>query len=213
MGKPTGPMPQDLLNILPLGFIFGGNKLSNKKNSNKKSNTKGRGRWLFTILIWSIFISSSISLISDMLLKRVNVLVAFILLCLIIIFGVIFDIIGIAVTAADETPFHAMASKKISGAKVAINLIRNADKVSSFCNDVVGDISGIISGSVGVIITGKVIGKFSLLNASITGAVIGAFIASATICSKSLGKSYALSNSNEIVRKVSKALYLIVKDR
>lgn len=186
--------------------------MSNRKN-NKKGNTKGRKKWLLTILFWSIFISSCISLITDMLLKRVNMLVAFVLLCFIIIVGVIFDIIGIAVTAADETPFHAMASKKILGAKIAIRLIRNADKVSSFCNDVVGDICGIVSGSVGVMIEAKVIQKINGLDASITAAVIGAFIASATICSKSLGKSYALNNSNGIVTKVSKMLYLIVKDR
>lgn len=187
--------------------------MSNKKNNSKRGNTKGRQKWLLTILVWSIIISSSISLGSDVLLKKVNMLVAFVILSLIIIIGVIFDVIGIAVTAADETPFHAMASKKLPGSKMAIKLIRNADKVSSFCNDVVGDICGIVSGSVGVIIVGKIITSFSTLNTSIIGAVIGAIIASATICSKSLGKSYALSNSNEIVKKVSEMLYLIVKDR
>lgn len=213
MGNPTGPMPQDLLNILPLILPIGGKAVSNKKNNNKKSNTKGQHKWLLTILVWSVAISSSISLVSDVLLKRVNILVAFVILGVIIIVGVIFDIIGIAVTAADETPFHAMASKKLPGSKIAINLIRNADKVSSFCNDVVGDICGIVSGSVGVIIAGKAITSFSALNASIIGAVIGAVIASATICSKSLGKSYALRNSSNIVKKVSEMLYLIVKDR
>jgi len=33
---------------------------------------------------------------------------------LVIVFiGIIFDIIGIAVTSADESPFHAMASRNI----------------------------------------------------------------------------------------------------
>jgi Mg2+/Co2+ transporter CorB len=39
---------------------------------------------------------------------------------LIIFLGVIFDIIGTAVMAANETPFHAMAAKKIKEAKIAV---------------------------------------------------------------------------------------------
>src|SRR5690554_1632429 len=70
-------------------------------------------------------------------------------LIVIIIIGVVFDIIGIAVTAASEVPFLSMASKKKRGAINAVRLIRKADQVSSFCNDVVGDICSIISGSAG----------------------------------------------------------------
>ena len=47
--------------------------------------------------------------------------------------------------------YHAMSSKKIKGAKKAVSFKKNADKVSSFCNDVIGDICGIISGSAGEI--------------------------------------------------------------
>lgn len=181
----------------------------------KKRNIKneGKNKWIFTILIWSICISSSISLISETALPKVNIIIAFIVLIFIIILGVIFDIIGIAFTAADETPFHAMASKKIHGAKIAINLIRNADKVSSLCNDVVGDICGIVSGSVGALIIVKIMNRFSSFNATIVGVAIGTLIASITICGKSTGKGYALNNSNKIVAKVSKMLYVIVKDR
>ena len=32
-------------------------------------------------------------------------------------------------------------------ARQAIYIVRNADRVSNFCNDVIGDISGIISGT------------------------------------------------------------------
>ncbi|AGK97666.1 CNNM domain-containing protein [Clostridium pasteurianum] len=183
------------------------------KNNNRKSTAKSRRKWILTILIWSVLISSGISLLSDSLLSKVNMLVAFIILAFIIIVGIIFDIIGIAVTAADETPFHAMASKKINGAKIAIKLVRNADKVSTFCNDVVGDISGIVSGSVGFFIAQKLIHEFTKLNSTSVNVAIGAIVASITICGKSIGKTYALENNNIIVSKVSKLLYLIVKDR
>ena len=61
--------------------------------------------------------------------------------------GIVFDIIGVAVTATDESSFHSMAAKKVHGAAHAIRLVRHADRVSSFCNDVVGDICGTVSGA------------------------------------------------------------------
>ena len=73
--------------------------------------------------------------------------------------SIFFDIIGIAATAAEEVPFHSMASKKQDGAKWAIILIRNADRVSSFCNDIIGDICGVLSGAVSTYIIIYLSGK------------------------------------------------------
>lgn len=210
MGNPTGPMPQDLLNILPL-FNNGGIILS-KKNNNKKNRAKDNKKWVLKITFLSLFISGGFSLFSNMLLNEVNMLVAFILLAIIIIIGIVFDVIGIAVTAADEIPFHAMASKRIKGAKTAINLIRNADRVSSFCNDVIGDICGIVSGSAGIIIAEKILEAFKSTN-SLISVGIGAIVAAVTIGGKSTGKTFAMNNSNEIVKKVSRVMCLFVKDR
>ena len=66
--------------------------------------------------------------------------------------GILFDIIGVAVTAADPRPFHSMAAHKEPGAKEALMLLRNAGRVSSVCNDVVGDICGIVSGTTTAVI-------------------------------------------------------------
>ncbi len=66
--------------------------------------------------------------------------------------GIVFDMIGVAVTAADPKPFHSMAAHKEKGAKAAIRLLQNANQVSSVCNDVVGDICGIVSGSTAAVI-------------------------------------------------------------
>ena len=60
----------------------------------------------------------------------------------------IFDIIGVAVTAAREEPFHAMAVDRVSGAQQAIRLVRHADKVATFTNDMIGDVAGTLSGAV-----------------------------------------------------------------
>lgn len=193
--------------------MFGGiflNSSKNKKYSPKKS-TSGKYKWVVTILIWTIIISASVSFFSDLLLRSVNILVAFIMLIIIILIGIFFDMIGVAVTAADEVPFHSMASKKIPGAKIAIKLIRNADKVSNFCNDVIGDVCGIISGSIGALIAARILRTGEHL--SMLNAFIGAFIAALTISGKALGKNFAITNSNTIIYDVSKFIYIFKKER
>jgi hypothetical protein len=69
--------------------------------------------------------------------------------------ALLFDIIGVAVTAADERPFHSMAAHKEKGAAEALYLLHNASHVSSFCNDVVGDICGIVSGTTAAVIVSR----------------------------------------------------------
>ncbi|BFN04884.1 hypothetical protein [Clostridium tetani] len=180
-----------------------------KKNGKKNSNSK----WIVTIIFWTILISGGVSLLSDMLLRNVNILVAFIILIFIISIGIIFDIIGVAVTAAKERPFHSKASKKVPGAKIAVKLIRNADKVSNFCNDVVGDVCGIISGTTGAVIVSKIIKQTAGLNVTLTTAIIGSLIAALTIGGKAWGKSFAIKQSEIIIDKVSRIIYIVKKER
>ncbi|MDF2881052.1 MAG: hypothetical protein K0R54_1609 [Clostridiaceae bacterium] len=181
------------------------------RTENKKSGVKTSTKWIITAIMWSILFSGSASLFSDVLLNKVNLLVAIILLILVILTGIIFDIIGIAVTSADEVPFHAMASKKIKGSKVAIRLIRNAEKVSSFCNDVIGDVCGIISGSIGFIIVNKVLLLFHNINATIVSTLVGIVITSMTVGGKAIGKGFAINSSNNIIMKVSKIINFFKK--
>ena len=75
------------------------------------------------------------------------IVAAFVILIAIVVIGIGFDMVGVAVTVADPAPFHSMASKRVKGAKSSLTLIRNAAKMSSICNDVVGDTCGIISGT------------------------------------------------------------------
>lgn len=180
-----------------------------KKQSKKNSNSK----WIITIIIWTILISGGVSLLSDMLLRNVNILVAFIILIFIILIGIIFDIIGVAVTAAEERPFHSRASKKVPGAKIAVKLIRNADKVSNFCNDVVGDVCGIISGTTGAVIVAKIMKQTNNLTATLGTAIIGSLIAALTIGGKAWGKSFAIKQSEIIIDKVSRVIYIVKKER
>lgn len=184
-------------------------KDSDKKEKFKKmykkrtSDVKPDYKWIIGIIIWTFIISGSITLISETMLSKVNIYIAFIILVLIILIGIVFDIIGVAVTAADETPFHSMASKKVHGARKAVSLIRNADKVSNFCNDVIGDVCGVVSGGTGAVIVTKIMSSTSIKEGLILTVAISAAIASLTVGGKALGKNYAISQSNNIVYGVA----------
>lgn len=190
-------------------FEFRDKKIKFKKEEHSKK-TK-RDNWFFKISIAAFLISTMVSMISSKILEDVNLVVAFLMLLVIIIIGIIFDMIGISVTAADETPFHAMASRKTPGARQAIHLIRNANKVSSFCNDVVGDICGVLSGSIGALVVIEMSQKFRWEQAAFMGFLITGLIASLTIGGKALGKTLAIEKSNSIVYKVSQILSLFIK--
>ena len=99
-------------------------------------------RWIALIFLVTVLISALMSFVSSNLLEGAGLILSFVILICIVLTGILFDIIGVAVTAADEVPFHAMASRKVPEAEDALRLIRNAGRVSSFCNDVIGDICG-----------------------------------------------------------------------
>lgn len=170
----------------------------------KKSGSKGANyKWIVGITLWTFLISSFISFISNVLLSNVGIFIAFVILIIIILIGILSDIIGVSVTAADEVPFHSMASRKVKGAKTSVFLIRNADKVSNFCNDVIGDICGVVSGATGAVIISKIITIINIQNKTLLTLAISATIASLTVCGKAIGKNFAISQSNNIVYGVA----------
>ena len=141
--------------------------------------------WTIKIIITAFIISFIFSLSSEMIMPKVNLIVSLIILILFIIIGILFDMVGVAITTCDIKPFHSMNSKKIKYAKVAIKLLNNNAKVSSFCNDVIGDICGIISGSAGVIISTTIASNLNT-NTLITTLITTSTIAALTIGGKSL---------------------------
>lgn len=177
-------------------------------SKNKNSKTK----WVITVTFLAFFISFIFSFSSNTIMPKVNLFVGIIILLLFIAIGIVFDMIGVAVTSTDEEPLHAMSSKKIKGAKKAVSFKKNADKVSSFCNDVIGDICGIVSGSAGVTIATSLSEK---LNTSVlyTGLVITALTAALTIGGKAFFKSIAIKNSNQIVHMTAKVLSIFEKKK
>ena len=122
-----------------------------------------------------------------------------------IIIGILFDIVGVSVTTAEESVFHSMNSRKVKGANVAVKFKKNAEKVSSFCCDVIGDICGVISGAAGTAITAILVTKFNT-NLLITGLLVTAIISSLTIGGKAIGKSFAINKSDIILYEFAKII-------
>ena len=170
------------------------------RRKEKKDKAKPDFKWILTIMVLSFVISLVFSFASEMTLPNVPVIVGIIIVILFIFLGIVFDMIGVAVTSADEKPFHSMNARKVPGADVAVKFKKNADKVSSFCNDVIGDICGIVSGSAGAMIALSIADALDT-NKFIVSLVVTAFIASLTISGKAMGKSYAINKSNLILYK------------
>ena len=166
---------------------------------------KNNFKWIIGITIATFFITIIFSLGSQFLLKDINLFVGIIIILFFIVLGIVFDIIGVAVQSSSDTPFHAMASKKIKRAHHAKKMLKNASKVSTFCNDVIGDICNIISGSAGIIVATSVSIQNNF-NGALANLIVTSLIASLTIGGKALGKSIAINNSEEIVSKVTKII-------
>ena len=161
-------------------------------------------RWFIIIFITTFVLSITFSYISTNALNSLEVLPAIVILIAVILVGIVFDIIGVAVTVADEHEFHARASKRIPGSKLSVKLIRNSAKVANFCADVVGDICGVLSGAISALIAIKISSAVSLpFNVQF---IISAFVASITVCGKAIGKNIANKNSGQIVHYVAKIL-------
>ena len=154
-------------------------------------------RWIALIFLTTVLISALMSFVSSNLLEGAGLALSFlILIC----------IIGVAVTAADEVPFHAMASRKVPEAEDALRLIRNAGKVSSFCNDVIGDICGVISGSAAAVIAARVLILSKSKSEIFITLLLSAVVSGVTVGGKACGKSLAMNSSTAVVRTAAKVL-------
>lgn len=168
-------------------------------------------RWVVTIFAVTILISGTISLVSDEVMASSSLAVAFVILFAIILLGIIFDIIGMAVATADEKPFHSMAARKVPGAHEAIRLLRNAERVSSICNDVVGDICGVVSGSASATIATLILTNVEVGWPRGISLVMSALVAGLTVGGKAIGKTFAVNSCTQIVHFVGRVIHAFGK--
>lgn len=163
-------------------------------------------QWVVTIFVITLFVSGAISFLSEKLLAHSGMVAAFVILFVIMLVGILFDVVGVAVTSADERPFHSMAARKVPGAQEAIRLLRNAERVGSICNDVIGDICGVISGSASAAIAGKVISGGDFSGSGLVSLILSALVAAITVGGKAIGKTYAINSCTQIVHFVGRVI-------
>lgn len=159
-------------------------------------------QWVVTVFFTTLVVSGLIGLVSDEVMASSSLPVAFGILLFIVLLGIVFDIIGMAVASADEKPFHSMAARKVPGAQEAIRLLRNAERVSSICNDVVGDICGVVSGSASATIAALILTHVDTAWPRGVSLVMSSLVAGLTVGGKAIGKTFAVSSCTQIVHMV-----------
>lgn len=181
-----------------------------KKQMEKNKKIKINWNWIIKITLLSFIISICFSTLSEGIIASVNMTFSIVILLIFIAIGILFDMIGVAVTSSDEAPFHSMSSRKVRGAKTAVKFKKNADKVSSFCNDVIGDICGIISGAVGSTIALSIASTWGI-PIFVSTLIVTALIASLTIGGKAVFKSIAINQSNQILFTFARVISIFKK--
>ncbi len=171
-------------------------KQENTENQKEHSDIK----WFIQVFITTFILSIIFSYISANGVSNLSLIPAIFILILVITVGIFFDIVGVAVTVANEHEFHAKATKRVKGSKDSIKLIRNAPRVANICADVIGDICGVLSGAISALISMKITERFGM-NFNIQF-VLSATVAALTVGGKALGKTVANNKSTQIVHAV-----------
>jgi len=189
-------MPAEESSDIPLGKGEENTVTPKKAQKTRKKLSKGT-IWTIKITIITLCLAFVVSFLTEITSSKSNVVISVLLLCLLIVVAIVFDAIGVAVTSCDLSPLLAMAARKVTGAAVAVKLVKNAEKVSNICNDVIGDMAGIISGTCAAAIVLKFAADnpnmylFNILMSSVVSAV--------TVGGKAFFKSIAIKNSKEMV--------------
>ena len=186
------------------------NLLVQNRRKEKVKKEKVNVKWIVQIALISFTISFGLSFGSEIAIPNLSVLWGILLTLAFVFVGILFDIVGVAVTGADEKVFHSMNSRQVKGSKVAVLFKKNADKVSSFCCDVIGDICGIVSGASASAVSVGLAATFNwnLLLVSLT---VAAIVAALTIGGKACGKSFAINKSDVILYEFAKIISIFYR--
>ncbi len=163
--------------------------------------------------LFSFILAVVVNYLSDLALDNVPAIIALLIVLTLVAIGILFDILGTSVTAAEIAPLNAMAAKKVTGARQALWLVRNADRVANFANDVVGDVSGAVSGAAGATVALKMTQSFhggSVALQLIDLAMI-ALIAGLTVGGKAAGKTFAIEKATQVVFLAGQVIFGIEK--
>ncbi len=183
----------------------------NKEVSDKqKKDHRGEGKppkkglkkstiWTIRITVVTLFLSAFFSFVSELASTKAHFSIMIILLLFLIALSIAADAVGVAATSCDLAPLLAMASRKEPGSKQAIMLVKNAERVSNICCDVIGDICSIVSGACALAIVIKITeGMDETLNMVISILMSG-IVSAITVGGKSMFKNVAVNNSKELI--------------
>lgn len=176
------------------------------KNEKKQNKKKKLWVWPVCVLLLAVFLSLSFSILSQIVLTGTSIAIAIVIILIFIAISILFDVLGLAVASASMDSFTAMAARKVKGSKQGLALIKNADKVSSVCADVIGDVCGILSGAAGASILTKIIIESGSFMEIFIPSLISAIIAGLTIFGKASFKKYAINNADAITLRLAKFL-------
>lgn len=182
--------------------------MSGKKTTKKKKNYIVIKMFLITLIT-----SMGVSVISELFLADMGVIPSALVVIALITLGIIFDIIGVAFSSCDQTPFIAMSSRKIKKAVYALKLLKKADIVSNVCNDVIGDVCGIVSGAAGAAIVAKIIMQAQNISEFALGIGMSGLVAALTVAGKAMGKGYAMKNNVKIVETIGGILCIFDRNK
>ena len=178
------------------------NESGKEPPSKKDAKKKSRVKWGVTAFLLSFVISAVFSVAMGEVTANASIIVAILLLLFFIALGILFDVVGLAVATADASPFHSMAARRLRAGKKGVWLIANSDKVSSVCNDIVGDICGVVTGAAGAAIVAKLFADGAMWYSLAVTSLISAL----TVGGKAACKSFAMKHSDSIVMFVAKSM-------
>lgn len=175
----------------------------------KKDKTKlsDGTKWTIKITVVTFALSLLVSFITEILSSKSNVVVSLLMLTLLVLISIVFDTIGVAATSSDVASLFLAANMNVKGATEAIKLVKNAEKVSNICADVIGDMCGIISGACSAAIVIMFAANnpndylFNILTSSIVAAI--------TVGGKAFFKKIAIKKSKEVMLFAGKILSII----
>ena len=175
-----------------------------KKNKTKLSDGT---KWTIKITVVTFALSLLVSFITEILSSKSNVVVSLLMLTLLVLISIVFDTIGVAATSCDVASLFLAANMNVKGATEALKLVKNAEKVSNICADVIGDMCGIISGACSAAIVIMFAANnpndylFNILTSSIVAAI--------TVGGKAFFKKIAIKKSKEVMLFAGKILSII----
>ncbi len=178
----------------------GGETQKSKQKEPSKKISKGT-IWAIKITLITFILACCVTFITEIASTKSNVVISILLLLFLIVIAILFDAIGVAATSCDIAPLLSMASRRVKGASYAVKLVKNAEKVANICNDVIGDMAGIISGICTATIVLKIASyEKNIDNISLWLSILMSSVVSAvTVGGKAFFKSIAMKNSKEMM--------------